>query len=179
MNIHMKTFSNFLSLEKTDWNMLYTEQMPKIYNYFRYRVGNNMLAEDLTAATFEKAWRARDSFQRRKASFVTWLYTIARNTMADHFRKSHKVQHLEIDERVPSEDAEPEDKLAAKQTIQTLVSMLENYSPRERDLIALKYGSGLRNREIAKLTGLSETNVGSILHRTVSKLRKAMEQNYE
>ena len=179
MNIHMKTFSNFLSLEKTDWNMLYTEQMPKIYNYFRYRVGNNMLAEDLTAATFEKAWRARDSFQRRKASFVTWLYTIARNTMTDHFRKSHKDKHLMIKESIPSKDEDPEERLAASQTIHFLVSQLKEYSPRERDLIALKYGAGLNNREIAKLTGLSETNVGSILHRTVSKLRKAMEQNYE
>ena len=175
----MKTFSTFLSREKTDWDLLYTEHMPKIYNFFRYRVANNMLAEDLTSATFEKAWRARGSFKRRKASFVTWLYTIARNTLADHFRKAKNEKSLGVVEQIASEGGEPEELLVSTQNIQTMVSLLENYSPRERDLIALKFGSGLNNRQISKLTGLSESNVGSILHRTISKLRKAMEQNHE
>ena len=44
---------------------------------------------------------------------------------------------------------------------------------REREVIALRYGSGLTNRAIARLTGLSESNVGTILHRTVARLREA------
>jgi RNA polymerase sigma-70 factor, ECF subfamily len=48
---------------------------------------------------------------------------------------------------------------------------------REQELIALKYGADLTNREIARLTGLSETNVGSILYRVVRKLRQRWEQD--
>jgi len=43
---------------------------------------------------------------------------------------------------------------------------------RERELLALKYGAGSNNREIAVVTGLSESNVGTILHRTVQALRE-------
>lgn len=48
---------------------------------------------------------------------------------------------------------------------------------REQNLIALKYGAGLTNREIAQVTGLSESNVGSILHRTVNKVRVELEED--
>ena len=49
---------------------------------------------------------------------------------------------------------------------------------RERDLIALKYGAGLTNREISKITKLSESNVGSILFRTVNKIQARLEDDH-
>ena len=42
---------------EADWDALYADQLPRIYNYFRFRVGHGAVAEDLTSATFEKAWR--------------------------------------------------------------------------------------------------------------------------
>lgn len=179
MNVQMKTFSNIFVRDQVDWELLYREHMPKIYNYFLYRIGNDMQAEDLTAVTFEKAWRARKSYQHQKAAFTTWLYTIARNTMADHYRKVHDEMNLDTAAQESSENEEPEYRLISKQTAEHLVRMLSGYSPRERDLIALKYGAELNNRQIAKLTGLSESNVGTILHRIVTKLRNRMEQNHE
>src|SRR6185503_7833445 len=72
----------------TEWDAVFTEQLPKIYNFFRYRVGPGAVAEDLTAATFEKAWRARESYRRDRAGFGTWLFTVARNVATDHFRSA-------------------------------------------------------------------------------------------
>src|SRR5438132_13040203 len=70
-----------------DWEQVYAEELPRIYNFFRYRVGDGMLAEDLTAATFEKAWRARQRYRRNRAAFSTWLFTIARNVATDYYRR--------------------------------------------------------------------------------------------
>ncbi len=172
----MKPLTLNLTREQVDWEALYQEQLPKIYNYFRYRVGDGMLAEDLTAATFEKAWRARKSYQRKKAAFTTWLYTIARNILADHYRKTRDEISLPSTEQLAAEDSEPEDELISQQTLQGLIALLNEYPPRERDLVALKYGAGLNNRQIAQMTSLSESNVGTILHRLVSNLRTEMEQ---
>lgn len=179
MNVQMKTLPFPLVREQIDWKALYREQMPKIYNYFRYRIGNNMVAEDLTAITFEKAWRARKSYLQDKAAFTTWLYTIARNVMADNFRRAQDDLNLDLAEQIPAKNPDPEHALITKQNIQQLIDTLATYSTRDRDLIALKYGAGLNNREISGLTGLSESNVGTILHRTVSKLRNQMERNHE
>ncbi len=66
-------------LGETDWHSVYTEQLPRVYNFFRYRLGvqDNATAEDLTATTFEKAWRHRNQYQRNRAAFATWLFTTA------------------------------------------------------------------------------------------------------
>lgn len=56
-----------------------------------------------------------------------------------------------------------------------LLRLLLQLEERERELVALKYGAGLTNRDIARLTGLSESNVGVILHRTVRSLRQEWE----
>ncbi|NOK64073.1 MAG: sigma-70 family RNA polymerase sigma factor [Chloroflexi bacterium AL-W] len=61
------------------------------------------------------------------------------------------------------------------QDIKQLAALLDYLTDRERELIAFKYGSGLNNRQIARLTEMSESNVGTIIHRTVQKLRRAWE----
>jgi RNA polymerase sigma factor (sigma-70 family) len=66
-----------LVTEEVDWNAVYGEMLPKVYNYFRYRLGDDPAAEDLTAATFEKAWSKRKQYRRDKSAFSTWLFTIA------------------------------------------------------------------------------------------------------
>src|SRR5688500_20335756 len=70
----------------TDWEASFAEQLPRVYNFFRYRVGAGPEAEDLTAATFEKAWRARDRYRRDRAGFGTWLIAVARNVAVRHLR---------------------------------------------------------------------------------------------
>src|SRR6476659_320095 len=82
----------------TDWDASFSEQLPRIYNYFRYRVGPGPVAEDLTAATFEKAWRARDRYRRNRAAFGTWLFAVARNVAVDHFRSARASVPLEAAE---------------------------------------------------------------------------------
>ena len=62
-----------------DWDALYTDHVGRVYNFFRYRVGETATAEDPTGATFEKAWSKRMQFRGDPESFTAWLFTIARN----------------------------------------------------------------------------------------------------
>ncbi len=153
-----------------DWDALYREQLPKIYNFFRYRVGDGPIAEDLTAITFEKAWRARHRYRRDLAVFSTWLFTIARNVAADHFR--HHREFLSLEEAIGNFDPRtPEDAILRSSDFKRLTALLAKMPERERELLSLKYGSDLNNRAIASLTGLSESNAGTILYRTIQSLR--------
>lgn len=155
---------------EADWDALYAEQLPRVYNFFRYRVGAGPTAEDLTSATFEKAWRARHRYRRDLGAFTTWLFTIARNVAADHFRQQR--HHLPLE--AAADVAAPTTAADAAETHSDehrLTALLAHVASRERELISLKYGAGLTNRAIARLTGLSESNVGTLLHRTISALR--------
>jgi RNA polymerase sigma-70 factor (ECF subfamily) len=158
-----------------DWGLLYAEQLPRIYNFFRFRVGDGAEAEDLTSITFEKAWRGRHRFRRDLAAFSTWLHAIARNVAIDHFRRARPHVPLEAAEDVASA-SDPENDAVRRSEFERLTRLLERLQDRERELIALKYGSGLTNRAIARVTGLGESNVGTILHRTIQELRRAWEE---
>ena len=61
--------------------------------------------------------------------------------------------------------------LERQSDLSRLASLTRELLPRDRELIALKYGAGISNRDIARLTGLTESNVGTILHRVVQSLR--------
>jgi RNA polymerase sigma-70 factor, ECF subfamily len=153
-----------------DWDELYAEQMPRVYNFLRFRVGNDTVAEDLTSIVFEKAWRARSRYRRDLAAFGTWLFAIARNVATDHFRQRREHAPLEAAAGVAA-GATPEELAERRSDGERLARLLAPLPARERELVALKYGAGLTNRAIARLTGLGESNVGTILHRVVAQLR--------
>src|SRR5919106_2183351 len=101
----MGTQSDFLvSLVKpvgnVDFETVYQTELPRIYNFFRYRLGDDQIAEDRPAETFEKAWKHRERYRDDLASFSTWLFVIARRIAADHFRKQRSTVPLEQAERL-------------------------------------------------------------------------------
>jgi RNA polymerase sigma-70 factor (ECF subfamily) len=154
-----------------DWDEVYAEQLPRVLDFFRYRLGDTADVEDLTARTFEKAWRARHRYRRDLAGFSTWLLTIARNVAIDHLRARQRCEPLDAAAAVPAPDRTPEQQAIQQSEADRLAALLATLESRQRELIAMKYGAGLTNRAIAHATGLSESNVGTILHRAVDTLR--------
>jgi len=157
--------------EDAEWERLYAEQLPRVYNFFRYRIGRVADAEDLTAVTFERAWRARQRYRRELAAFSTWLMTIARHVASNHLRSRRL--HLEPIEAAHDVSAgtTPEDQVSRASDRRRLLKLLDRLPDRDRELVALKFGSELSNQEIAAITALSESNVGTILHRVTQFLR--------
>ncbi|MBN2394405.1 MAG: sigma-70 family RNA polymerase sigma factor [Anaerolineae bacterium] len=164
----------YSTAQTVDWDALYADELPRVYNFFRYRVYDHQVAEDLTATTFERAWRSRNQYRRDRSGFSTWLFTIARNVAIDYYRRRRTDGSLQAD--LPSDAAPLDEGQQLRDDVRQLKRLLATLPPRERELIALKYGAGLTNRAIAQLVGLSETNVGTILHRVVKQLRTQWEQ---
>ena len=164
------------SINEADFEEMYRVELPRIYNYFCYRVGNVAVAEDLTSETFEKAWRNRWRYRRDLAAFSTWLFTIARRVVQDHYRR--KRDNLPLEQAAVLRTNENlEDLIEQHADFAQLTVLLARLVDRDRELVALKYGAGLTNRAIARLSGLSESNVGTILNRAVQTLRTEWEGN--
>ena len=161
-------------MEDVDWEVVYRELLPKVYHFFCYQVGDTDTAEDLTASTFERAWRGRTRFRYRLGDFSSWLFGIARNVFVDYVRLNQ--DKVSIDNvNLPSKDEALESGVERKNDFERLRVLLKQLDERERTLISLKYGAGFTNREISKMTDLSESNVGTILHRVVNRLRNHWE----
>lgn len=159
-----------LSTDELDWDALYADLAPRVYNYFRYRMGSDADVEDLTSRTFERAWRFRSNYRHDVAGFPTWLFKIAQNVGLDY--RSRRRTHLPLDDAIEvAGEGSPELEAELSSDLARLAILTATLPERERELIALKYGASLNNRLIAGLTGLSESNVGTVLHRLVRTLR--------
>jgi RNA polymerase sigma-70 factor (ECF subfamily) len=88
----------------------------------------------------------------------------------DHFRQARRHAPLEAAAEVPGGES-PEELAERRSDLGRLARLLERLEDRERELLALKYGAGLTNRAIAKFTGLTESSVGTIVHRAIRDLR--------
>ena len=167
-------------VQQIDWDSVYGLELPRVYNFFLYKVGDREFAQDLTATTFERAWKLRSRYRPETAAISTWLFGIARNVLKEHLRKNwvsrQRLQEITSLEEMPAK-VDIEKIYQQQQEKERLRKILLELPDREQDLIALKYGAGLTNREIAQVSGLSESNVGSILHRTVNKVRARLEDN--
>ncbi|OGN93381.1 MAG: hypothetical protein A2Z75_08875 [Chloroflexi bacterium RBG_13_50_10] len=152
---------------------LYEEHMAYVFRYINYRVGNRNEAEDLTSVVFEKALSAFHRYDEKKAAPQTWLLTIARNTVTDHLRKSSRRNTMPLDNVIGIESADPSppEETERREEYEQLRVCLAALAHREQEIISLKFGAELNNRQIASVIGLSENNVGTILFRAICKLR--------
>ena len=157
---------------------LYEENLPKVFRYISYRVGNTQLAEDLTSMVFEKALTRFNTYRSDRASFATWVLAIARNTVIDHHRTSISEQTvaLEMAAEITAENVSPEEEAVRNDEQRRLQGYLLTLSEQEQEILSLKFGAELTNRRIAQMLGLSESNVGVMLYRAIRKLRDAFKE---
>ena len=155
---------------------LYRSSRDDVYAYVFTLLRDAAAAEDVTALAFERAYRRRRTFDRRRGEERGWLFGIARNAALDELRRRRRVtamvgepsQAAEACEGVLEDD---ELEIALRRTaVQTALAKLP---AREREIVALKFHGGLSNAELARVLGVSESNAGTLLYRTMEKLRKA------
>ncbi len=168
-----------LATEAEAFAALYDRYFGRVYNYVRYRVAEADTADDLTSEIFSRALRKIDSYAPRKGPFAAWLFAIARNTVNSHHRKERLRRLVPISQarHLPASDSTPEEHLARQEERAALLEALQRLSPRERDILSLRFAANLRYARIARLTGLSEANLAVIVHRALRKLRDFLEED--
>ncbi len=162
--------------ENKPFGALYNLYRPKVEKYFLARVADERQAEDLTSKVFEKALAGLDGFHWQGVPFSSWLFKIAQNTLFDAFRSERNKKGVSLNKLpfLETKEIGPEDVALRDEGHEVLEQLLVLLPKREKEIIYLKFYEGCTNRAIAKHTGLSETNVGTILYRTLRKLRKEL-----
>jgi RNA polymerase sigma-70 factor (ECF subfamily) len=151
---------------------LYRTSRDDVYSYVATLLRDRAAAEDVTALAFERAYRRRRTFDRRRGEERAWLFGIARNAALDELRRRRRVATLtaepeDTESQAPHDSAE----VALRRTV--VREALAKLPGRDREVVALKFHAGLSNAELARVLGVSESNAGTVLHRAMEKLRKA------
>jgi RNA polymerase sigma factor (sigma-70 family) len=154
---------------------LYRSSRDDVYAYVTTLLGDRAAAEDVTALAFERAYRRRSTFDRRRGEERGWLFGIARNAALDELRRRRRLATLVVEP--VDEDTRGSDDGAEVSLRRTVVrAALASLPAREREIVALKFHAGLRNTEIATVLGVSETAAGTLLYRAMQKLREACDE---
>ena len=164
------------SATESSWERLealYRSSRDDLYAYVATLLRDPSAAEDVTALAFERAYRRRRTFDRRRGEERAWLFGIARNAALDELRRRRRTARMATDPEDPAAAQQLEDgaEVALRRT--TVRAALATLPAREREIIALKFHAGMSNAEVAKVLGVSESNAGTLLYRTMEKLRKA------
>ena len=154
---------------------LYRSCRDDLYAYLVTLLRDPAAAEDVTALAFERAYRKRRTFDRRRGEERAWLFGIARNAALDELRRRRRLAALSADPEDPSLDAGPDGpEITLRAT--AVRAALAGLTGREREIIALKFHAGMSNAELARVLGVSESNAGTLLYRVIEKLRKACDE---
>jgi RNA polymerase sigma factor (sigma-70 family) len=156
---------------------LYRSCRDDLYAYVCTLLRDPAAAEDITALAFERAYRRRRTFDRRRGEERAWLFGIARNAALDELRRRRRTATLLTDPA--EEDGGADDGDAAEVALRrtAVQAALAKLPGREREIVALKFHAGMSNAELARVLGISESNAGTLLYRTMEKLRKACNAN--
>lgn len=169
--------------QKLDLARLFQEHYPRIYNYLHYRVNSREDAEDLISTVFERAYTYREQFDPTKASFSTWLFRIAHNTLANHYRTVERRSAWEVAEEPPLDLTTPEPLLESQvmqqETILQLLQGLARLNERDQEVISLKFAGRLSNKEIGEIMEMKEKTVSVTLLRALRRLRQQLVKEVE
>ena len=139
-------------MQTVDIDQIYTEYSGKVMGYIRARVRSKAEAEDLHSEVFEKILRKIEGFDPTKASLNTWIFTVTRNTVIDHFRRSRPGE--ELDENM-SDNTEIDEGLLQTESLSELAAALRKLPQQLMDIVVLRYYDGKPLTEIAKIMNLS------------------------
>ncbi|MBU0649387.1 RNA polymerase sigma factor [Patescibacteria group bacterium] len=164
-------------MNKRHFKRFYQKNFDKIYKFIFFRVGGDRdLAEDLVSEIFVKALDKFHSYDPEKSS-VAWIYTIARNHLANYFRSKYfrDVEPLEVDVWWQDQTWHMIDQDNDKKAF---FNMLKQLKKHEQRLVTLKYVEGYNYKEMSKILAKPKTTLRVATHRAVLKLKK-LAQTYE
>jgi RNA polymerase sigma factor (sigma-70 family) len=162
---------------------VYREHVGSIYGFFSYSVGRDV-AEDLTAATFERVVRSWGRFDASRSGERTWIFAIARNLLTDYLRSQRHRSGPSLDEHPALLDtlasqstASTEDPVQRTLNAEAVSGWLGQLRPREREVLALRYCADFSVAEIARIMQFTEANVHQICSRALRRLRSTVAQS--
>lgn len=163
------------------FSLIYRRHVNGIRAFARRRCGDPHLADDITAIVFERAWRHFPTFQVPEYGVGPWLYRIAANELASHFRRRARGEraHQRLSLVRPKDGGDPADELELRYEIDTVRVALGQLRTRHQEVITLRYLAGLTPQETAEAMGTTPSVVAAVLHRALKALERVIEDPRE
>lgn len=147
----------------------------EIYTYIYYRVSDLSIAEDLSAEVFVRMVRRLPSYRDQDKPFISWLYTIAKHLVIDHYRLQGKTVPMPLKDRLLGDDQlKPDLHLQNQEAVDCFQRAIRHLTNQQQDVIIHRFVEGRTAQDIADLINKSERAVRSLQHRALRSLERAL-----
>lgn len=175
------------------WEELVQRYHGRIYNICYRFAGSVEDAQDLTQEVFIKMYRTLNSYDAERGAFMTWLTTMTRNLLVDHFRKtkqdritdsldaapSEHEDAMPLSEHIQDSSAAPDTRAQARQVGETVHRALQKLSPDLREAVILRDLQDMDYKEIATVLKVPEGTVKSRINRGRAELARLLQRTYK
>lgn len=155
---------------------LYDGYFERIYRYVYFRVAEEQTAEDLASQVFLKAWENLGRYKPTGAPFLAWLYTIARNSVIDHYRTRKETVALNDALGLASDGPTPNEQAELHFETESLRDAMRTLTEDQQQVLILKFISGMGTDEIARHLGKRAGAVRALQMRALQALSRIMEE---
>lgn len=153
---------------------LFDAHFDSVYRYVFFRVRNVAEAEDITSDIFEKVVRYQNHYTPQDGATIrSWIFSIARNTLTDYFRKK-RLDTTPIDDVEVSDGSNLGYALDTSRQLQQIFSILDSLTPRQQEIVRLRFEADLSNKEIAELLNIHQKTVSATLTQALATLRQLL-----
>src|SRR5512146_435987 len=156
---------------------LYETYLDRIYRYIYFRVTDEQTAEDLISQVFSKAWENLDRYQPNGRPFIAWLYTIAHNSVIDHYRTRKDTVPIENTLSLASDSPSPDEQVELHFEADHLRNALQTLTPEQQQEVVLKFIAGMTTDEIAAQLQKSAGAIRALQMRALQALSKQMQKD--
>lgn len=145
-----------------------------LFRYLLYRVDDRQVAEDLTGEVFVRFLSAIRDRTTPQNTLRGWLYGVASNLANDYHRRRYRRRHVNLDDSLPSSQAEPSEWVGKTLRWQQVQTAMEDLTGDQREVLALRFGQELPIREVARLMSKSEGAVKQLQVRAIAALAERL-----
>jgi RNA polymerase sigma-70 factor (ECF subfamily) len=181
-----------ISGDAAAWDEIVQRYHRRIYNICYRFAGSADDASDLTQEVFIKMYRTLNSYDMDRGAFMTWITTMTRNLLVDHFRKSRQDRLTEsldttssehedampLGEQIPDRGPAPDSKVQSREAQETVHEALQKLSPELREAVILRDLQDMDYREIATVLKVPEGTVKSRINRGRAELARLLQRTY-
>ncbi len=174
------------------WEEIVQRYHRRIYNICYRFAGSADDAQDLTQDVFIRMYRTLNSYDTEKGAFTTWLTTMTRNMLVDHFRKTRQERMTDsldattsehedampLGERIPDQGPAPDSGVQSRETREAVHQALQKLSPELREAVILRDLQDMDYREIAMVLNVPEGTVKSRINRGRAELGRLLQRTY-
>jgi len=147
---------------------------PLVFRYIAFRVGDRQAAEDLAAEVFSRFLTALRERQAPQKTLRGWLFGVAAHVAMDYHRAHYRSRQVELDETLPSDEADPEDALDMNLQNESLRKAVAELTDDQQHVIALRFGQSMPIQEVARSMGKSEGAVKQLQARALAMLARKL-----